>query len=207
MPLPNDSIPVTPGSGTDVATQLVGSKEYQAIVLCDAMGYLIDDPTDVYIASTQAMAKGASRNYLSLHNGDGSLVVDILGLWINQEQTAAVTGLCRGYRLFRSNGTAHSGGTLNAPVKVDTASGALDSDITVRSNNQTVTASGEALSSAGIAEEETGGAGATGRCWMWHRNEMGLVLPVRPGEGVLVQQDATAGTGVLSAGVIFRVRK
>jgi len=206
MTLPNDSILVTPGSGATVATHLVSSKEYQALVLCDAAGHIIDDPGGVYIASTLAMAKGASRNYLSLHNGDGALIVDVLGIWVAQEQTGAVTGLVRGYRLFRTNGSAHSGGTLNTPVKLDTASGALDADITVRSNNQTVTSSGEALMGAGVSEEETGGAGATGKIWLWNRTEMGFTLPVRPGEGVMVQQDSTAGTGVLSAGIIFRVR-
>lgn len=206
MPQVNDSINVTPSGSTAVATHLINSKEHQAVVICDAMGYLIDDPNGIYIASTMAMAKSASKNYLSLHNGDGTLIVDVLGLWIAQELTAAVTGLVRGYRLNRTNGTAHSGGTANAPVKLDTASGALDADITVRSNGQTVTASGEALNGAGVAEEETGAAGSIGRIWMWNRNELGLVLPVRPGEGVMVSQDATAGTGFLSAGIIFRVR-
>lgn len=205
MTLPNDSILVTPGSGATVATHLVSSKEYQVVVLADAAGQLVDDPLGVWVSSTVAMAKSASKNYISLFNADAAIIVDVLGVWAAQEATVAVTGLIRGYRLFRTTSTAHSAGTANTPVKVDTTTSALDSDITVRSNGQTVTASGEALSATGIGEEETGAGGAN-RHWLWNWKIEGVPIVLRQNEGVMLQQDATAGTGILSAGVIFRVR-
>lgn len=205
MTLPNDSILVTPGSGATVATHLVSSKEYQVVCLADAAGQLIDDPIGVFASTALAMSKSASKNYLSLFNADASLIVDVYGLWAAQEQTAAVTGLVRGYRLYRTTSTAHSGGTSNTPVKIDTTTSNLDADITVRSNGQTVTASGEALGATGIGEEETGAGGAA-RHWLWNWKIEGVPIVLRQNEGVMLQQDGTAGTGVLSAGVIFRVR-
>jgi hypothetical protein len=154
------------------------------------------------------MAKAASRNYLTLFNDDAALIVDVLGVWVAQELTAAVTGLCRGYRLFRSNTTTPSGGTLTTPVRLDTTSSTLDADITCRvssGSGVTATVSGDALSGIGIGEEETGAAGAS-RIWLWNWREIGLPIVLRENEGIIVQQDGTAGTGVLSAGVIFRQR-
>lgn len=205
MTLAGDSITITPGSGATVATHTVSSKEHQVVMIADAAGQLIDDPIGCYASASLAMSKSASKNYISLFNADASLIVDVLGVWISQELTAAVTGLVRGYRLFRTTSTAHSGGTANTPVKLDSTTGALDSDITVRSNGQTVTSSGEALSAVGVGEEETGAGGAM-RHWMWNWKIEGVTVVLRQNEGVMVQQDATAGTGILSAGVLFRVR-
>ena len=200
-----DSILVTPGSGATVATHTVNSKEHQVIMLADAAGNLIDEPLGVYAFTTVAMAKAASRNYLSIYNDDAALIVDVLGVWVAQESTAAVTGLIRGYRLFRTTASAPTGGTSNTPVKLDTTTGALDADITCRTNNLTATASGEALAAVGVGEEETGAGGAI-RHWLWNWKIEGLPIVLRDNEGIVVQQDATAGTGVLSAGAIFRVR-
>jgi len=205
MTLPNDSIAITAGSGTTVATHSVSSKEYQVVCLADAAGQLIDDPVGVFVSTALAMSKSASKNYISLFNGDASLIVDVYGVWVAQELTAAVTGLVRGYRLFRTTSTAHSAGTSNTPVKLDTSTSNLDADITVRSNGQTVTSSGEALGGVGVGEEETG-SGGSARHWLWNWKIEGVPIVLRQNEGVMVQQDATAGTGVLSAGVIFRVR-
>lgn len=207
MTLPNDSILVTPGSGATVATHAVSSKEYQVVVLADAAGQLIDDPVGVFATAGLAMAKAASRNYLTLFNGDASLVVDVLGVYVSQEATAAVTGLVRGYRLFRTTSTAPTGGTLQTPAKLDTTTGALDADIAARvssGSGVTATASGDALAAVGVGEEETGSGG--GRHWLWNWKIEGAPIVLRQNEGVVVQQDATTGTGLVSAGVIFRVR-
>lgn len=213
MPKPNDSIAVTAGSGTDVATHLISSKEYQAVMVADAAGYLIDDPTDCFVTVGLAMAKAASRNYHFLWNGDGSLVIDVLGVWVAQELTAAVTGLCRGYRLFPV--TAFDGamttGTANTPVPLDTASSALDADIDAWISggsgiaDSSLTLGSVAYSAIGVGEEETGAAGAS-RMWLWNWKEIGVPIVRRPSEGLIIQQDATAGTGLISTGMIFRVR-
>ena len=205
MPLAGDSILVTPGTGATVATHIVSSKEHQVIMLADAAGNLLNDPVNVYASSALAMAKAASKNYISLFNADAALIVDVLGVWISHEITAAVTGLIRGYRLFFTNSTAHSAGTANTPIKLDSTTAALDADITVRSNGQTATAAGEAIIALGVGEEEAGSGGAA-KMWLWNYNEMGISIVLRQNEGILVQQDSTAGTGVLSAGIIFRVR-
>lgn len=199
----NDSVTITPGAGATIATHLVGGKEHQAVVLVDAVGQIKDDCEGVYVTTALAMAKAGSKTYLSIFNADPAIIVDVVGVWVSQEVTAAVTGLVRGYRLFRAT-SVHSAGTLSTPIALDTVSAALDADITIRRDGVTVSAVGEALSSVSIYEEETGGY--TGRAWLWSQSETGLTIPLRQNQGVFVQQDSTAGTGVVSAGMIFRVR-
>lgn len=50
----NDSVLVTPGSGTTIATQLAGGKEHQVVVLADQNGNL--DPTQTQKPYTPAAA-------------------------------------------------------------------------------------------------------------------------------------------------------
>lgn len=204
MTVANDSILVTPGTGATVATHLVGSKEHQVVMLADAAGQLIDDPVNVYVASTLAAAKSAGRVYLSINNADASLVVDVLGVWAAQEATAAVTGLVRGYRLGRHN-SGHTAGTSNGWQRLDTTTAALDADITVRSVGVSCSVVGENLAAVGIGEEETGAGGAQ-RHWLWNWKIEGVPVVLRQNEGLALYQDGTAGTGLLSAGIIFRVR-
>jgi hypothetical protein len=121
MALPGDSILVTPGSGATVATESVSSKEYQVIMRADAYGHIIGG-RDVYVFSAVAMAKSANKVYLTIYNGDASLVVEVVHVQINQEATAAVTGLVRGYRLSRVT-AAPTGGTTLTAVKLESGAG------------------------------------------------------------------------------------
>lgn len=205
MTLVNDSVLVTPGAGATVATHAAGGKEHQAIVEVDHNGHLVSDPVGIYFASALAVAKGASKNILSIFNADAALIVDLIGVWVSQEVTAAVTGLVRGYRLFQLT-AAHSAGTAVTATKADSTTGALDSDITILKDGQTAAPVGDAIASVGVGEEETGAGGANGRSWLHLQREMGFPLPLRQNQGYLIQQDGTAGTGVISAGFIFRVR-
>lgn len=204
MALPGDSILVTPGSGATVATESVSSKEYQVIMRADAYGHIIG-ARDAYVASAVAMSKSASKVYLTLFNADASLVVEVALVVVCQELTAAVTGLVRGYRLFRTTSTAPSAGTSLTPVRLRTAGTALDADITARSNGVTATASGDPLGIAGVGEEETGSGGA-GPHIMFSEQLVGEPIILTQNEGVMIQQDGTAGTGLLSAAIYFRMR-
>lgn len=204
MALAGDSILVTPGAGAVVATETISSKEHQVIMLADAYGHIIGG-RDVYVFSAVAMAKAASKIYLTLFNADAALKVDIALILINQELTAAVTGLVRGMRLFRTTSTAPSAGTALTAVKLKSASPALDVDITGRGNGVTATASGDAIGIAGVGEEETG-AGGAGSHVLFSEQAVGEPIVLSQNEGVMVAQDSTAGTGLLSALVFFRPR-
>jgi len=154
-----------------------------------------------YIAAALAMAKGASKNYLTLFNADADLVVQVSAVKLVQELTAAVTGLARGYRLFPIN--SHSGGTLVTPQKTDTLWPNLNANITARSNGVTANIVGGAVAAESLNEEETGAAGNS--VWIYRERDATEPLILRQNEGVVVQQDAVAGVGLLSALIYFRV--
>lgn len=204
MALPGDSILVTPGSGATVATEAVSAKEYQVVMRADAYGHIIGG-RDVYVTSGVAMSKSATKNYLSLFNADATKVIEVVYAAVSQEATAAVTGLVRGYRLFRTTATAPSAGTSVTPSLLRSAGTALDSDVTSRKDGLTAATSGDPLGIAGVGEEETGAAGAAPHI-LFSELFIGEPIVLTQNEGVVIQQDGTAGTGLLSAIMYFRQR-
>lgn len=158
---------------------------------------------NIYVASVVASAAGASKNHLSLYNADATLKVDVLEVYITKETTAAVTGLIRGHRLFRFT-TAHSAGAVVAPLQLDTAMSALDADITARSASTIGGAEARPLGVIGIGEEETGSGGS--KSSLFNHKDYNRPITLNTNEGVVIQQDATAGTGLISAVIVFRVR-
>lgn len=199
----NDSILVTPGSGATVATEMINSKEHQVIVRADAYGHIIG-ARDTFVFSAAAMAKSASKNYMTLWNGDGALFAELVYAQVNQELTVAVTGLVRGVRLHRITAAPSAGTTLTA-VKLRTAGTALDADIVGRKDGVTATAVGDPVGIAGVGEEETGAAGAAPHI-LYSELLYGEPLILAPSEGCVILQDSTAGTGLLSALMVFRQR-
>lgn len=204
MALPGDSILVTPGSGATVATESVSSKEYQVIMRADAYGHIIGG-RDVYVTSGVAMSKSASKVYLTLFNADAAKVIEVVYAAVMQEATAAVTGLVRGYRLFRTTSTAPTSGTSVTPSLLRSGGTALDADVTSRKDGVTATASGDPLGVAGVGEEETGAAGAAPHI-LFAEFMIGEPIILVQNEGVMIVQDATGGTGLLSAIMYFRQR-
>jgi hypothetical protein len=202
MSLAPDSITVTDQpSGVEHATVVIGSKHYPVVLVADQQGHYRHD---VYVASALAMSKGISKNYLSVYNADPTLKVEIVAARVAQEITAAGTGLVRGYRLFRFT-TAHSSGTALTARQLDTAAPALDADITARANGQTIGgAEAEALAVVSLNEEETGAGGAI--TFLFDEKQAGAPIVLNQNQGVVIQQDSTAGVGVLSAAIYFRVR-
>ena len=214
MPLAGDSILVTPGSGATIATHTKNSKEHEVWMGADTAGNLSNNPVGLYASSALEMTRASNKNYISLFNADAALIVDVLGVWIAFTITAesGAGAIIPGYRLFFTNSTTHSAGTLLTPVKLDSTSGALDADITVRSNGQTVTASGEAINSISQSEKTSGGSGGSGciggfKFWLWQYQDMNMSIVLRQNQGIVVQQGGIGDTsGNISAGVIFRVR-
>jgi hypothetical protein len=140
---------------------------------------------------------------LTLLNTSATAKVDVLHVYLAKAQTAAVTGLVRWYGLYRM--TAVTGGSAVAPLKLDTAMGALAAGISSASGATSLTGQ-EAipLGMAGVYEEETGGGIA-----QWDLFDFGKYrrpITLNQNEGVAIVQDATAGTGTISAVIVFRVR-
>jgi hypothetical protein len=155
---------------------------------------------NLYLLQAGAQAKLANKVYASLLNADATLKVDLVRARVCQEVTAAVTGLIRGYRLRRI--TAHSVGTVASAKLLDTGSPALDADITLRVNNPTTTAT-DTLGYASLGEEETGSGSECNDLFL--ESEVGKMV-ANQNQGFSIHQDGTAGTGVLSVMLYFRVR-
>ena len=172
--------------------------------------YIPAPSANVYVGTGTAMAVAADRVYLALLNRNSAVKIDVLRVYVAKEVTAAVTGLVRGYRLFRySHNSAPTGGTSIAPVRLDTAMSALAGSIDCMvSSGSGVTPGGTpetvALGTAGVYEEETGGGTGQYDLFDWRWTSRPVVLNAN--EGVYVVQDSTAGTGVISASIVFRVR-
>lgn len=167
---------------------------------------------NIYSVVCPAAPKGSSRNYLTVYNDDAALKVDILYVRVTQILTAAVTGLARGYGLFRfanAGGAGPSaGGEARTIRRLNTDGTAIDADITARTGvASTITLVGateaEALAWAVLGEEETGSAGQN---VLFDWREAGMPIVLNTDEGIVVQQDATAGTGTVAVTCFFRVR-
>jgi len=208
MTLPNDSITVTAGSGQTLATQSVSSKEYEAWLAAEAAGDLPVEPLGVWATSFEDTAGGLSTtetDRFSILNGDAALIVDILGAWVQFFVNSFPPVLSTRTRISRC--TAHSGGTVRTPIKLDTTTGTLDADIEARSRPTSVTRSGEALATHHTITGSA--AGGLNRIWMWNHKQFGMPITCRQNEGVTIHDlsEFTSGGGTAFAfGFIFRVR-
>lgn len=159
---------------------------------------------NIYVASVMASAAGADKNHLSLYNADATLKVDILHVYVTKSGTAAVTGLIRAHWLFRFT-TLHTGGSAVTPIMLDTGTmDALDADITVRAASTATGAEAIPLGAVGVGEEETAANG--GRLDLFNYKDCGYPIVLNQNQGVVVRQDSTAGTGLVSVVIVFKVR-
>lgn len=214
MTLPNDSILVSPGSGATLATHLASAKEYEAWLTANAAGEFADPVGTWGVAQHQVGASDGQStstiNRLSILNADASLIVEVLSVWGRVIRTSStLLGVATRARLQRMTG--HSGGSTLTPSKIDSTTGSLDADITVRSgraaSNVTITgATGEELSSATAMVALTG---MSEKFWLWNLRQEGLPIILRQNEGVFVSDFSDASDSTVSFinyGFTFRVR-
>jgi hypothetical protein len=115
MTLPNDSILVTPGSGAQVPTHLVGSNEYQVIMPAEVDGHILgsknvywyDIPEQVHVAA-------ASTVHFDMFNADAALLVRILSIRQRPSIITAVTGVAFTWTMQRTT-TVGTGGLPTFP--------------------------------------------------------------------------------------------
>lgn len=157
--LANDSITVTPGAGATVATHAVASKEYQAVVLCDVDGHVLNS-RPVYCANIPAQVHVAAANtvHWDLFNADATgLIVRVQSIRQIPDMVTAVTGVAFAWKLARTT-TVGTGGTGVTPWAYDTntsAVPALDGDVTMRSKPTGGAAEGTILANYSVHGEET----------------------------------------------------
>lgn len=158
MAQPNDSIVVTPGTGPEVATHLISSKEYQVILIADENGHIWGSrdtyhfliPSQVHIASANAL-------HWDLFNADAALKVRVISVLQIPNITTAVTGIVFDWLLERTTAVGTGGSALTAWLP-DTAQTALDADITCRSKPTGGATAGVDLRNYSLSSEETNAA-------------------------------------------------
>lgn len=123
MTLPNDSIAVTPGNGTVVATHVVDGKEYQVVMTAGPSGH-IHDSLPTYYFWTPFAAGAQNQRLMDLFNAASSgVVVKVRKLFIQCNQ-AAITGV--GHVTATGGGTAvtaPAGGSARLTTGLVTAKG------------------------------------------------------------------------------------
>ncbi len=221
MSLSNDSILVTPGTGATVATELIGGKEHQVMMLADDAGHILGTKsTYTYIVPSTAV--GASKLFLDLFNATGSgQIIKVLSVRPIVDTDIAVVGAV-GIRigLFRTSavgtgGTAAAyksatldvaGGTISPQ---DTDNAALPAQITARH----LPAAGATISEWIRGMYVMGEEASTSMAYMF-QGQMNMLdvddlsaqlLTLREGQGILIKQGAVASIGNVRFRVTFTV--
>lgn len=129
MALPNHLVSVTPGSGADVATHTVSSKDYQVVMLANPLGSLVGTiPT--YSAWSGVVAAAANLPYLHVFNATGSgKVVKMRKVFIQPSQ--AVNALtAQTWRVAKTSAVGATGNTAVTIQKYDSADATPPAQIT-----------------------------------------------------------------------------
>lgn len=213
----NDSFQKNPdGTGTLIATHLVGGKEHQVVCVADDSGH-IQGSLPTYFYCSPPIAVGASKLMLDLFNATGSgKVMDIRGLWVIAKSDVAVTGVVSArFDLFRTSavGTGGSAAVANSS-SADPAGGQFTKFDELNTNIP-----------AGITARVVPTGGATKALWLFpifafpeetgpssqilqFQNAIpmftyGQKLVVRENSGILIQQGSVASVGSFSFLVAF----
>ena len=209
MALSNDSIAVTPGSGASVATQLVGSTEYQVIVPADQVGH-IQGTKATWVVSTgnTAHVAAARTTLIDLFNATGSgVVLRVVGCYVIPAQ-AAVVGVGLTYEVIRTTAVG-TGGTGLTPQAFDLDSTALPATVTSRLK-PTAGATGTTVTLfLNGASEETFpyAAMASTLNHIPQVNELAAMkgLKIRANEGLKVDQTTNSNIGNVNVVLVFTV--
>lgn len=158
MPQANDSILVTPGSGATVATHLIDSKEYQAVVIADENGQIWGSrDTYHFLLPSQVHVAASNTVHWDLFNADAALKVRVISILQIPNITTAVTGIVFDWLLERTTSVGTGGTALTAWLP-DLSQTALDADITCRSKPSGGAAQGVDLRNYSLSSEETNAA-------------------------------------------------
>ena len=200
MPEADTSIQVTPGTTATVAVERVGAKLYQTVMFADAYGQVVGS-RNTYVASDRRTVAAANAWYLSLYNDTSSTFVEVTKVCISQSTSAAVTGLPRAFYLYRIS--IKSGGANATFAEYDTSSpGPTLARIKAARRPTAATTVGPPLAVCALNPEESGGPN-----WVELFNAAGEEpILLRGQQGVGIQQDGTAVTGLMSSYIVFRVR-
>src|SRR5687768_17320637 len=90
MTLANDSVLITPGTGTTIASHTVSSKEHQVVMLADPDGHIQGTAAAYVMTQQPRVTTAAATDFFDLFNATGSgKIIRIRGIWIAVQITAA----------------------------------------------------------------------------------------------------------------------
>lgn len=141
MALPNDSVQkLQDGSGTLIATQLVGTKEYEVDMVAGPAGHILGSRESYLVLATPSVSGAANFVWFDMFNAAGSgKTIELHGVWFNSNlDVAAAAALGYRFDFFRTT-TSGSGGNVFASAtlprslsRIDAVTGNLPSQITMR---------------------------------------------------------------------------
>lgn len=213
----NDSVLVTAGTGTTIASHLVATKEHQVVMVADDSGH-IQGSLPTYFYCSPPIAVGVSKLHCDIFNATGSgKVMDIRGVWLIPKLDVAVVGaVAIRMDLYRTSAVG-TGGTVasvdSATVdvgggnftKFDESNAAIPAQITARVAPTGGATISRWLFPSNIAPEETNTS--MGYLSQWQNLipmfTFGQKLVVRENTGILFKQGAVASVGSVSILVAF----
>jgi len=214
----NDSVLVTAGVGTTIATELIAGKEHQVVIQADNSGHLMGSLPS-YLYTSPPITAGASKLWLDIFNATGSgKVMDIRGLWIIPKLDVALTGVVAvRLDLYRTSAV----GTGGTAASTDSAT------VDVAGGNFTKFDETNTAVPAQITGRVAPAGGATISRWLFPMNyspeelgtsaggyliqgvnmvpmlTFGQKLAVRENTGLLIRQNSVASVGSASILVAF----
>lgn len=198
MTLTNDSFQKTAdASGTLIATHLVGTKEFQVVMVADESGH-IQQSLPSYIVTIPGVAGAAAKMHWDLFNASGSgKVLELRGLWVTPVLSAAVTGtLSPDFDLIRTSAVGTGGTalaeatTLPSMSRLDSADAAPPAQITCRNAPTAGATSAVALMRQYITQEETQAGSQLAQWNNWcPMTAMAERFTAREGQGFKVVQN------------------
>lgn len=146
MALPNDSVLVTAGTGTTIASDLVSSNEYEVWMNADPYGH-IEGGRGVWTGSqVGSIFPTGDHNLCALWNGSGSgVTLEVLSYYAQFEDaigdTFASLNRPRTYRIT----AAPSAGTTRTPVKTLSSTTALPAQVLFYGEGVTASRTGDPI--------------------------------------------------------------
>lgn len=161
---------------------------------------------NIWCASGLAMTKAANKNYLSLYNAHSTQKVSILRAQVQWESVADATTRGRRYNLFRFT-TIHSGGTIATARAVNSSFPNYSGLITARADGQTVGGvEGQPLAITSLLDTGKDAGGRSVETLFDWLDFASTPIVLNVNEGAVIQNDSTAGTGLVSVILYFEVQ-
>jgi hypothetical protein len=207
MALPNDSVAITPGSGTTIASHLISGKEYQTVIVADADGHLQGGrPTFAVSSQNTANVAAARTTFIDLFNATGSgIKIHVCGVYVIPA-LAAVAGVGLTWEIIRTSAVG-TGGTTATPQTFDTENGALPGQVTARTKPTGGATTAATLLYVNSSSEETNFYAGTASSLnhipqIVHKSEC---IVLNEGQGVKVDQTTNSSVGSTNVVIVFNV--